>query len=76
MALLIVHFCENQSLETQRNDKIQTDSCLNLMTDELPPYYLWMSENKMSEIIKKWNNSGKYGPHYITSLTQKSHIMG
>jgi len=25
MALLIVHCCENQSLETQRNDKMQTE---------------------------------------------------
>ena len=46
------------------------------VNDKLLPYYLWMSENKMSEIIKKWNNSGKYGPHYTTSFTQKSHIMG
>lgn len=46
------------------------------VNDKLPPYYPWMGENKMSEIIKKWNNSGKYGPHYTTSLTQKSHIMG
>jgi len=38
MALLIVHFCKNQSLETQRNDKMQTDSCLKLITDKLPPY--------------------------------------
>lgn len=30
----------------------------------------------MSEIIKKLKISGKYGPHYITSLTQKSQIMG
>jgi len=42
MALLIVNFCENQSIEMEKNDKMQIDSCLKLMTNYRPTTREWV----------------------------------